>query len=296
LLTASDFADDQVHIHWALSYFKSRHAATFSEHTVRQEMWMGKMAFTSCDEFTAEFTSLFCPENKSTTALMRLESEWYFQARHNVEAYIDEFKNLIDLSGYTDSITIVLNSHRVLIATTQDCITESGTDRPRDNNFHGWFKAMCRLDLNCLANEAVHYASHHPSAPSTATVAPSPSSGCTAFSFHRPTTFQTAETPTAMHTPSRALPPGIPMDVDHTRMSKNITPTCYQCGQSGHISKDCDLWHMTLDEQDKFIQNILANCDAAMAATAESMTLVSPSKGTLVEHEVNKADFIRSSG
>jgi hypothetical protein len=31
-----------------------------------------------------------------------------FQAKWNVEAYIDEFKDLVDLSGYTDPIAIVL--------------------------------------------------------------------------------------------------------------------------------------------------------------------------------------------
>jgi hypothetical protein len=31
LLTQSDFVKDQVHIHWALSYFKGRYAATFTE-------------------------------------------------------------------------------------------------------------------------------------------------------------------------------------------------------------------------------------------------------------------------
>jgi hypothetical protein len=31
-LTVSDFVDKQVHIHWALSYFKGRHAASFAKH------------------------------------------------------------------------------------------------------------------------------------------------------------------------------------------------------------------------------------------------------------------------
>jgi hypothetical protein len=77
-----------------------------------------------------------------------------------------------------------------------------------------------------------------------------------------------------MHTPAHALPPGILMDVDHTL--KPLTQTCYRCGHTGHISKECDLHHdvhhMMLDEQDKFIQNIMANCDAAVAAAAKSMT------------------------
>jgi hypothetical protein len=87
-----------------------------------------------------EFTVTFCPENKVTTALMRLESDRYFQAKRNVEAYIDEFKDLVDLSGYTDPIAIVFKFRRGLNPTTQDRITESGTDRLSDMDFNGWFK------------------------------------------------------------------------------------------------------------------------------------------------------------
>jgi hypothetical protein len=45
LLTASDFVDKQVQIHWALSYFKGRHAVSFAEHILRQELRSGKMCF-----------------------------------------------------------------------------------------------------------------------------------------------------------------------------------------------------------------------------------------------------------
>jgi hypothetical protein len=90
------------------------------------------------------------------------------------------------------------------------------------------------------------------------------------------------------------------MDVDCTWTLKPIAQTCYRCGQTGHISRDCDLCHdvchMTLDEQDKFIQQIMANCDAAMATTAESTTWTDTSEGTLVEREVDNTDFVRSSG
>jgi hypothetical protein len=69
-LTQSDFVEDQVRIHWALSYFKGRHAANFAERVIRQEMRTGKMCFASWDKFREEFTVAFCPENKATTALM----------------------------------------------------------------------------------------------------------------------------------------------------------------------------------------------------------------------------------
>jgi hypothetical protein len=53
---------------------------------------------------------------------------------------------------------------------------------------------------------------------------------------------------------------------------------------------------MTLDEQDEFIQYIMANRDAKMVAVSESMTSACTSEGTVVEQEVDKSDFVRSSG
>jgi hypothetical protein len=90
------------------------------------------------------------------------------------------------------------------------------------------------------------------------------------------------------------------MDIDCTWTLKPLAQACYRCGQTGHISKDCDLrhdiHHMTLDEEDHFIQRIMANRDAAVAAAAEPTTQMSTSEGTLVEREVDDTDFVRSSG
>jgi hypothetical protein len=90
------------------------------------------------------------------------------------------------------------------------------------------------------------------------------------------------------------------MDIDHTQTLKPIAQTCYRCGQTSHISRECDLHHdichMTLDEQDDFIQQIMADHDTATAATMESTTQTGTSKGMLVEREVDNTDFVRSSG
>jgi hypothetical protein len=89
------------------------------------------------------------------------------------------------------------------------------------------------------------------------------------------------------------------MDIDRTWTLKPLAQTCYRCGHTGHISRECDLrhdvCHMMLDEQDEFIQHIMANRDAAVAAAAESTTHTGSSKGMLVDREVDDTDFIRSS-
>jgi hypothetical protein len=53
---------------------------------------------------------------------------------------------------------------------------------------------------------------------------------------------------------------------------------------------------MTLDEEDDFIQKIMANRDAAAAVASASATRMGTSEGTLVEREVDDSDFVRSSG
>jgi hypothetical protein len=71
-------------------------------------MRTGVMAFVDWTDFTSEFMSTFCPENEAMSALMCLESDHYFQGQKNVEAYVDKFRDLVDMSGYTDPIAIIL--------------------------------------------------------------------------------------------------------------------------------------------------------------------------------------------
>jgi hypothetical protein len=90
------------------------------------------------------------------------------------------------------------------------------------------------------------------------------------------------------------------MDVDRTRTFKPLAQTCYRCGQTSYISKECDVrhdvCHMMLEEENKYIQHVLANHNAAIAAAAESTTRTATNEGTLVEREVDDTDFVRSSG
>jgi hypothetical protein len=69
---------------------------------------MGGPSYETWADFEAEFWLTFCPKNEATTSLMRLESERYFQGRQTVDMYIDECSDLIDLSGYSDPLAIII--------------------------------------------------------------------------------------------------------------------------------------------------------------------------------------------
>jgi hypothetical protein len=62
------------------------------------------------------------------------------------------------------------------------------------------------------------------------------------------------------------------MDIDHTHSLKAAPLFCYQCSQPGHFSQNCplcfDVRHMTFDKRDTMIEQLMADCDAAMAAIA----------------------------
>jgi hypothetical protein len=87
--------------------------------------------------------AMFCLENKAIAAVMQLESDQYFQGKHNIDIYVDEFRDLINMISYMDSIAIVLKFCQGLNMMTQDKIAESGTNRPQDDNVDSWFKAAC---------------------------------------------------------------------------------------------------------------------------------------------------------
>src|SRR3981189_232963 len=259
-LSIDDFADEQAQIHWALSYFKSGRAATFADRTLRAETKRGGPIYATWADFEAEGRPTFCLENEATTSLMRLESERYFQGRRTVDQYVDEFSDLIDLSGYSDPLAIVINFPRAINASTQDRIAESGTDRPVDNDPDGWYRAARRFNLNRLANEAFHAASTKRSAP-----APHAPDGRTAYAF--PRTSAPTQYAKPAHTsapppfrPTAPLHPGIPTDIDAQHAKASTPHTCHHCGSPNHLIRDCprcfDVRHMCTEEIDDFFATV----------------------------------------
>src|SRR3981189_1334683 len=97
---------------------------------------------------------------------MRLESDQYHQDRRAISEFIDEFQELVDLSGLTDPIAIVLKFRRRLNPAIQDKIGESES-QPGNADIEGWYtKAQC-IDLNRLTNLAFNTIHTRPTATRT---------------------------------------------------------------------------------------------------------------------------------
>ena len=69
----------------------------------RQTPW-----FSNWEGFRDEFKKEFCLAHMEEMAINQLESTTYFQRNHSVDAYLDEFVDLIVEAGYTDAKTVVI--------------------------------------------------------------------------------------------------------------------------------------------------------------------------------------------
>jgi hypothetical protein len=107
-LCPDEFTDDIQQIRWVLTFIKKDRAAIFANCTIWSKNRTGLPRFQTWESFYMTYVSLFCPINKSMMALMKLETEVYHQNKCDVDEYIDDFEELIDLLGYTDPLTIVI--------------------------------------------------------------------------------------------------------------------------------------------------------------------------------------------
>ena len=81
MLRKADFANDQEAIHWVLGFMKEGRAATFADRVIRHEERKNTARFVDWKAFREEFVRTFCPKNEATLAIMKLESEGYFQGK-----------------------------------------------------------------------------------------------------------------------------------------------------------------------------------------------------------------------
>jgi Retrotransposon gag protein len=139
---------------------KSGCAALYANRVLWRETSEALPAFVSWKGFELNFISKFCPKNKATVALTKLESTRYYQGRKSVDDYIDEFSELVEEAGYSDGLSIVMKFQKGLDRDIHDHIAEMVLGRPEDDNPEEWYVAAWVLDANRAVNQAFHGMQH----------------------------------------------------------------------------------------------------------------------------------------
>jgi hypothetical protein len=154
--------------------------------------------------------------HSDAAATNRLEGTTYFQGRRAVDDYLDDFRDLISDSGYSDPKTIVVKFRRGLNPAIADAVATMAAGRPDDLDPEAWYEAARRIDQNQAANAAFRSAHHVASQPKPLMAATT-------------TRFQPTVDTRAIALPNRQVflsrfahtspTPGnpVPMDIDATR-------------------------------------------------------------------------------
>src|SRR4030095_1417349 len=104
--------------------------------------------FASWGDFRDTFVKEFCPKNEVQTACMKLEGTRYHQGSRSVEAYLDEFRELVDRAEYIEGGNVVLKFRHGLSTDIQRQIAILTTGHPGDDDAEAWYAAALSADEN----------------------------------------------------------------------------------------------------------------------------------------------------
>jgi len=113
-LAPEQFHNKKERILWALTFFKSGHAAKWSKNVFCQEANTGVFPIRTWRNFEQQFRVHFFPVNAEADAINALEGTSYHQGDRIVDDYLDNFQALVSDTGYTDPWTLVVKFWRGL--------------------------------------------------------------------------------------------------------------------------------------------------------------------------------------
>ena len=266
-LRPDQFLDEQTKIQWAMTYMSQGRAQKWVGRVYHWESLpvnVGSDHFIDWDDFRSKFKIEFYPLHSDALATNKLEGTTYFQGRRPVDDYLDEFRDLITESGYTDPKTIVVKFRRGLRPAIADAVATMASGRPDDLDPDSWYEAAIRIDQNEAANEA--FRSSH------ASIKPRLTSEVPARTVALPAPQRTFSR-FAHLTPAPGSP--VPMDIDAAKRAGKLPTTCYRCGKVGHLSKSCpsgfDIRHLARDDIDVLMQQLVARLDSMDIAATSSL-------------------------
>jgi len=257
---------------------KTGRANRWATHEFEQEVKAGHLRFIDWLDFEEEFRKDFMPLDLESAAINVLETTAYFQGKRTVDDYLDQFRDLIYDSGYTNPKTVVVKFRRGLDCQISMALAGMTYGRPSDMDPEAWFRLAVRMDQNRAADEAFHVSHRQPYVLTPAVSRP--------LAMSQPV----PNTPAARFAHSNPSPGNpVPMDIDAARKTKATPDTCRRCGKTGHWEKECDLRfdvrYMDTDELERELENKFAAKDVACAEP--------PVEG---EEELSVEDFVSRSG
>jgi len=103
-----------------MSCMKAGRAGRWATREFKHKAKSGHLRFIDWADFEDEFRKDFMPLDSEAAAVNVLETTSYFQGRWSVDDYLDQFKDLIEDSSYSDPKTIVVKFCQGLDGPRQD--------------------------------------------------------------------------------------------------------------------------------------------------------------------------------
>jgi hypothetical protein len=267
----SEFNGDRTKGRAFLNSCEFYRAALFADRLMQHESWRGRK-YRSWADFRANFVDEFCPKNEAQLSLAKLETAAcrvaeYYQGKKPVDKYVDGFRELIEMAGYTEGLAIVVKFHCGLQRDIQDQIALMGFGHPGDDDPEAWYEAAIRCDENRITNAVFHNTLQALLVKATGTPT-------LTFSRYSPPTWNTKQLTTATSTPpppSTATSGQTPADPAWRKTGSPIA--CHWCGSSDHLKPECphqfNIRFMTMDEKESWLQDVVLEADIVQIQETE---------------------------
>jgi len=147
------FEDDSAKICWVMSHMQTGRAGRWATWEFDYQARNGTFRFANRSAFTGEFQKEFMPPKAEDEVIGRLATDHYFQGKRTVGEYLDQFRDLVEDSGYTDLKTIVVKFRRGLDCRISTALTGTALGRPSDTDPEAWFRLAAQMDQDCATED-----------------------------------------------------------------------------------------------------------------------------------------------